>query len=331
MDYNQTYQSYYNRYYNGFEKKIKQLLIESKAGGGNFNELYTEIQKFIKNEIPKRTTIDKNDNLKSLLGIYKNRHTKFDLDLPEEEVIDKIFKNQIATEFNKLCVYSTNKEYEYKDLIREIALLNVCEQINRLLHNNSNFFNMFYRANMFEGFEIREYLGIGVENTEIYKKLNKILYPDYYMNSNENVNIVKIETERESQELDNISKTSGKLSNKLTVNEKSFLFHVMCKAISEKDNKKGTVKDEFNLPYTELLRLISLINFYDEKVFTEKYRDSNHYQILSQGLNHLKIENRLLFLQNLIKNIEEYKLTKTTKYIKEIANKTANQAILSKK
>ena len=58
---------------------------------------------------------------------------------------------------------------------------------------------------------------------------------------------------------------------------------------------------------------------------------SNHYQILSQGLNHFKKEDRLLFLQNLIKNIAEYKLTKTTKYIKQIANKTASLAVLSKK
>ena len=98
-----------------------------------------------------------------------------------------------------------------------------------------------------------------------------------------------------------------------------------------KKDKKDNKKDEFNLPYTELLRLISLIDFYDEKVFSEKYRDSNHYQILSQGLNHFKKEDRLLFLQNLIKNIAEYKLTKTTKYIKQIANKTASLAVLSKK
>ena len=105
----------------------------------------------------------------------------------------------------------------------------------------------------------------------------------------------------------------------------------MCKAISEEKDKKDNKKDEFNLPYTELLRLISLNDFYDEKVFTKKYRDSNHYQILAQGISHFKNEDRLLFLENLIKNIADYKLTKTTKYIKQIANKIAGEAVLRKK
>jgi hypothetical protein len=141
---------------------------------------------------------------------------------------------------------------------------------------------------MFDEFEIREYSPISMEQSDLFKKLNKIVYPEYYQNNYQNIITEKENDGFKDRNRDDEKKTSIPLVNKLNADEKSFLFHVIFKVIREENDNK----DEFNLPYTELLRLISLIDFYDEKVFTEKYRDSNHYQILSQGLNHFKKEDR---------------------------------------
>ncbi len=321
MDYNQVYNSYYNRYYNGFEKKIKKKFIDGKSTKTSFGMILNEILQYLDLEIPKRTTLNKNEDLKSLLIIFRNRYSYY-----EEDETQEILKNVIKDKFKKLDPHITEK-YTFDNLIREIALLNVSHEIRRLLQNNSRLFELFYKTKMFDEFEIREYSPIGLEQSSLFRKLNKIAYPEYY----QNISVEKEKTEINYIKKDNDIKTSNLIVNKLKADEKSFLFHVMCKAIREEDDKNDNKKDEFNLPYTELLRLISLIDFYDEKVFTEKYRDSNHYQILSQGLNHFKKEDRLLFLQNLIKNIADYKLTKTTKYIKQIANKIASEAVLRKK
>lgn len=331
MDYSQIYKSYYTRYYDKFEEKIKHIFINNKDRHTSFGLVLNNLLKCLDNEIPVRAVINGNENLKKFQKIFNNRYSYYDEDLDQEIMIEQILKNQIKPEFEILTDTSLTDRYSFNDLIREIAFLNVCHEIRRLLQNHNRLFEMFYKTKLFDEFEIRDYRGIGLEQSEIFIKLNKILYPDYYLNSHLNINIEEVKTETESQEIDNITKTTKGTSNKLKTDEKSFLFYIMCKAISEEKDKKDNKKDEFNLPYTELLRLISLIDFFDEKVFSEKYRDSNHYQILSQGLNHFKKEDRLLFLQNLIKNIAEYKLTKTTKYIKQIANKTASLAVLSKK
>ncbi|MFN4027517.1 MAG: hypothetical protein ACK4IZ_08740 [Flavobacterium sp.] len=304
-----------------FEKKIKNIFINAKNRKSSFGMSLNEILKCLDFEIPKRTFINKHEDLKSLLIIFKNRYLYY-----EEDEIQEVLKNVIKDKFKNLNSNITEK-YTFENFIREVALLNVSHEIRRLLQNNSSLFELFYITKMFDEFEIREYSPIGMQQSDLFKKLNKIVYPEYYQNSNHNIIIEKEKDAFQHQNRDDQKKTSNSLANKLNADEKSFLFYVMCKVIREEKDKK----DEFNLPYTELLRLISLIDFYDEKVFSEKYRDSNHYQILSKGLNHFKEEDKLLFLQNLIKNIAEYKLTKTTKYIKQIANKAASLAVLSKK
>lgn len=331
MDYSQIYKSYYTRYYDKFEEKIKHIFIDNKARHTSFGLVLNNLLKCLDNEIPVRSVINGNENFKKFQKIFNNRYSYYDEDLDQEIMIEQILKNQIKPEFEILTYSSLTNRYSFNDLIREIALLNVCHETRRLLQNHSRLFEMFYKTKMFDEFEIRDYRGIGLEQSEIFIKLNKILYPDYYINNFENGNIEEVKAETELTEIENISKNIMIPSNKLKIDEKSFLFYIMCKAISEEKDKKENKKDEFNLPYTELLRLISLIDFCDEKVFTKKYRDSNHYQILAQGISHFKNEDRLLFLENLIKNIADYRLTKTTKYIKQIANKIAGEAVLRKK
>lgn len=117
--------------------------------------------------------------------------------------------------------------------------------------------------------------------------------------------------------------------NNLKEDEKAFLFHVMCVALSEKKEEKKEEKEEsvlFNLPYTELIRLNSLIDFIDKYCFEKNFRDSNNYKILTKGLNHFEKTERIIFLLTLVDNIKIYQLPQTTKYIKTILNNEHNKS-----
>lgn len=85
--------------------------------------------------------------------------------------------------------------------------------------------------------------------------------------------------------------------------------------------KVDPINEGFNLPYTELIRLNTIIDFKDKFCFENNYRDSNNYKILAKGIEFFPNMERIAFLKNLIEKINDLLLPKTTKYIKELLNK----------
>lgn len=319
MEYSKLYEHYYSGYYNKFQEKIKKNFIAQKIKKISFQESFNLIIDYLDFEIPKRTLVNNDSELILLLKKFRDRYSIF-----EEDETEEVLKNVIEELFEKLNIQSQKRNYNFNDFIREIALLEVAHEIRRLLSNNYRLFELIYKTRMFDEFEIKEYRSISLEQTDLYIKLNKIVNPKQYQNeSQEEERVTFLNTEKE-----NNTKALTLPVNKLNDNEKSFLFHIMCKTINKEPDKNDSKNFEFNLPNTELLRLNSLIDFYDEKVFTDSYRDSNHYKILSKGINYFEEKNKLFFLQNLIAKIAEYKLTETTKHIQEIVSTISHKSIL---
>lgn len=317
MDYNLIYTQLYNLNYLRFEKIIKNRLVKSKAQKLNFGNVSNEIRNYLTAYHSKKLDFLKNNKLEELYSTFQKRYTYFEIDHIEE-----IFKNKIEKEFNKLV---TNRNYTLKDLIKDIALLEIANEIGRLLQIHSSLFDLFYKANEFEEFEIRVYGNYALENVPLYKKLQKKVYPEYYNNdSNTSFSIKPFELLKSNNEENfNGINTSYNLSSE----DKSFLFHIMCKALSDANKSNG----DYNLPYTELLRLNTIIDFKDEKSFTKNYGDSSHYKILAKGLNHIPVNDRIIFINNLIANLKNLQLKETTKYIKQILNTHLNQLSSKKK
>lgn len=291
MDYNQKYQKYYSRYYFTFEKKIKKIFINAKKQKSSFGIILNEIYKCLDFEIPKRTNLNKNENLKSLLIIFRNRHSYY-----EEDEIHEILKNVIKDKFNNLNPHITEK-YLFDDFIREIALLNVSHEIRRLLQNNSRLFELFYKAKMFDDFEIRDYSPISLEQSEIFIKLNKILYPDYYTTTYNN----KFETETElvsipKKEIEEIETIKFNIS-KFSEDEKIFLLHALYKA-----DKK--------IPQTEFLKIMLITNdIEDISIFYESQPGNNNlYRKFSEGIGYLADSKKRDFINNIIQKIQYFNL-----------------------
>lgn len=291
MDYNQTYQIYYSRYYNMFEKKIKNIFINAKNRKSSFGMSLNEILKCLDFEIPKRTFINKHEDLKSLLIIFKNRYLYY-----EEDEIQEVLKNVIKDKFKNLNSNITEK-YTFENFIREVALLNVSQEIRRLLQNNSSLFELFYITKMFDEFEIREYSPIGLEQSEIFIKLNKIVHPEYYTTTYEN----KFETEAESfsipkKEIEEIETIKFNLS-KFSEDEKIFLLHVLYNA-----DKK--------IPQTEFLKIMLITNdIEDISIFYESQPGNNNlYRKFNEGIEYLADSKKRDFIINIIQKIQYFNL-----------------------
>lgn len=317
MDYKLIYNQLYDQNYLRFEKIIKKRLVKSKAQKLNFGIASNEIRNYLTAYHSKKIDFLKDNKLEELYSTFLKRYTYFEIDHIEE-----VFKRKIEKHFNELV---TNPNYTLDDLIKDIALIEIANEIGRLLQNHSTLFDLFYKANDFQEFEIKDYGHIALENVTLYKKLHKKVYPEYYLNdsnlsfNNKPFELLKIINEENFNEIDT--------GNELSSDEKSFLFHIMCKALSDANKSKT----DYNLPYTELLRLNTIIDFKDEKSFTKNYGDSTHYKILAKGLNHIPVNDRSIFLNNLIANLKKLQLKETTKYIKQMLNTHLNQLSSKKK
>ena len=164
MNYEQEYQYFFNKYYSKSEKLIKQFLIIEKSKKRNANLVYNELEKYLSNKTVTIFAGVKYPSLEGLLLLFNNRHKNY-----EADEINLIFANEIKTGFEKIDILELLPPYyTLRKLLMEIAILNALNEINRLLLLNRNLFNLFYLLDDFTDFEIKDYVGFSIEDTDIF-------------------------------------------------------------------------------------------------------------------------------------------------------------------
>lgn len=177
MNYEKIYNEFYSKYYDKAEYLIKLFLIKSKSENLTFGYSLNEVRSYVIENYSKEKKFFENSNLIKLHAIFLQRHSIYEINQ-----IQEIFANPILKAFRKIPVAELPKEYSYSKLIKDIALVEVKEEILRLLTNNSSLLHMFYQLNNFEEFEIRYYDNLLLEQYPIYKKMNLALNPAYFEN-----------------------------------------------------------------------------------------------------------------------------------------------------
>src|SRR5690606_7314026 len=114
--------------------------------------------------------LNKYDCLKNLHIIFQKRYALYEIDILQE-----VFTHEVKEDFGKIKKDELPLHYSYSQLIKDIAVFEIVNEILRLLQNNSQLLNMFYKANYFDEFEIRECSEFYLENYPLYKKLDLIL------------------------------------------------------------------------------------------------------------------------------------------------------------
>jgi hypothetical protein len=245
----------------------------------------------------------------------------FEDDYKKGTSISVIIEKEVLAEFNiAIDRYQINTDtnhelhnYTFEEFINDLIVYDTLGRIVLRLDNNYELYELFFELNNYEEFTLENFQGDVIES-KIYKKYHKILYPENNISQ-------EIELTSEAPILSKMT-----ISDKLNNEEKAFLFYIKCKAMSEP--KKDLKSVSFNLPATELLRLKTITDFKDFASFDEnKYRDSTNYKILTQGIKFFATDDRIDFIKTLIEKLKDFKLPKTTKYIKEILNKEHNKNI----
>ncbi|MBC7557294.1 MAG: hypothetical protein H7195_10075 [Chryseobacterium sp.] len=301
MDYKKHYEYCYNKTFNIGEKIIKETLIKSKAKSLVFYlnlNIINDSQNLL---IIKKSNIRLFDSLSNLATIFENKYYDY-----TENNTELTIQNYIYPAFINIKIDQLPKNYSFEKFLRDFGVYKGIVDVVKNFKNNLDVYNKMYVDNKFNEFKI--------------PKNNTVLNETY------------IDKESKIQNRKLNAQISGDNKN-LNAEEKAFLFHIMCIALADKNKVKSEENNEslnFNLPFTELIRLNTIIDFKDNHCFGKNFGDSTNYKILTKGINHFEKVDRILFLSTLVTNIKEYQLSKTTKYIKTILNNEVNKNIKMK-
>ena len=175
MNYEKIYQDFYLKYYSKAEILIKNFLIKRHSEKRIFNNSINEVMFYLDKNFRNRFITYNNE---SLYQTFLESRRFYSID-----VIQEVFNNEVKAEFDKINILELPANYNYSKLIKEIALIEVENDIRRLLSKNYNLLDMFYKLNKFDEFEIKEYKGLYLEDTQIFIKLHSELYPESYDHS----------------------------------------------------------------------------------------------------------------------------------------------------
>lgn len=185
MDYEEIYEGFYSKYYDKIEHLIKRFFIKRQNQKKSFLNSYNEVFHYLGFDFEKKLNIFKCENLTKLHQIFYQRYTIYSSD-----ELQGIFENEIKAEYDRIKLSELPENYNYIKFIKEVALIEVGNEISRLLSNNLKLLELFYKLNDFDGFEIRRHGNLALENYPIYKKLNSKIYQDipceFYIDSTEN-------------------------------------------------------------------------------------------------------------------------------------------------
>jgi len=195
--YETIYEEYYNKYYRIAESLVKQYFITSKSKKRPFLYSINEARIYLFKRFIDTYQLNRN-HFEELHTIYNRRYSFYSEDENKE-----IFLNEVKAAYDKINFSELPQDYSYTKFLRELAIVEVAKEIDRLLSNNSKLFEMIYISNEFDLFEIKYYRHTLLESLPLYKLLHKKAYPEYYL---EEVELEKVNSSLIPSSNDNASK-----------------------------------------------------------------------------------------------------------------------------
>jgi hypothetical protein len=305
MEYKETYDYFYKKAYLLTKQSLRKKLIQSRLESKVFYIVRNEINEFRNKIISKKSNLKLYCELNELNTLFCNSIHNYN-----QNNIELALRNEVHPMYLKLNDSEKPSCYTFKKFVSDLAMFQGhCDVITEF-RNQIGFYQEKYDQNDLEDLRIPQPENKSIENSAIIEKTQKQF--------STKLNHLSVQTEIET---DPVSSSI----NRLTKEEKSFLFYIMCKALSEP--KEIQTSEGFNLPLTELIRLNTIIDFKDKFCFQEKFRDSNNYKMLAKGIEYFSNTERIAFLNTLIEKTTNLKLTKTMRFIKEMRNNEHNKKI----
>lgn len=291
MDYYKIYTEQYDNNYTVEQNLIKNELITYKEKNREFTFAHNAISKSIyeKNEM---NIINKNSSLRELYHHFIASRSGY-----SEDFTRLSLENEAIEKYNSIDSIDLPSEYSFKLFTRDLALLMSATEINRLFSNHRSLFEMMYELNNFKNFEIKTYDNIAIEDTQLFQKLHKKLYPNQYLK------LVKATGEIQTSKYEDVEFEISKF----TIDEKIFLLHVCQKSFA-------------TLAMTEFSKLMLITNnINDFRLFIEEPSKNYYYNRINKGLDvYNSFETKRDLINSVIDKIKFFKLPNVNKALNQI-------------
>jgi hypothetical protein len=267
MDYEEIYEGFYSKYYTKIEFLIKRFFIKRQNQKKVFLNSYNEVFHYLGYDFVNKHGIFNNKELEKLYQVFTKRHSIYSFD-----EVQGIFENEIKAEYERIELSNFPAKHNYIKFVKEIALIEVGNEISRLLSNNSKLLEMFYKLYDFEEFEIRCHGNLALEDYPIYKKLHAKLYPETEINFVQSDVLKTLKTE--------LAALCDTVCNPNHWNERTFkLFNYLI----DNYEKNGNVK---------FINVYKFINDLDSQVYAIRFTHNTYKSFILEnfGVKLTKIE-----------------------------------------
>lgn len=291
------YKSTYDKTFYEVQGKIKEALIKAKSESRTFNFTLNAIINSHQ-DLTNKSLIKSNKSLSLLELTYKKSISNY-----SENAIELALKNDIYPEYLKLNADELPPNYIFQNFVFDLGALQGLMEVDRLFRNHSRLFEMMFNLNDFSDFEIKEY-EIDLDNTPIFKKLHKRLYPHLYVIEEQ----LKKERIISKDKLTNAELIDLKpiIDNieKFTDNDKAFIYN-LC------------LNEKYKIPMTEKVKLLLIagevheINIYQ---FSKNF--DTFYSKANKGIDYSSSINKTLsFLEQFIEKLSFFNLKETNEIL----------------
>lgn len=305
MDYKNTYDYFYNKTFSIAERKIKTVLLTGVDNAKTFNTIQNNIIFEIENREKKRSNINRYVALNSLLHFYQKKLSEYQFNQ-----IEFSLKNDVVFEYNKLHKKDLPENYTYTKFVADLGILKASNEAYRLFRNYGSLFNMMYELKDFSEFELEENNdNITLENTPLFIKLRKILYPHENRIQSAEINLINLNNKNKIESKNKIDKAEEILRfniSKFSENDKLFLLHIC-------------LNKSYNIPLSEAAKIVVITSNIDNlSIFSQETNNCVFYAKLNKGIDHYSGKPQREFIDNIILKLEPFGLININKAVQSI-------------
>jgi hypothetical protein len=294
------YKSTYDKTFYEVQGKIKEALIKAKSESRTFNFTLNAIINS-NQELINKNLIKSNKSLSLLELNYKKSLNNY-----SENAIELALKNDIYPEYLKLNGDELPPNYIFQNFVFDLGALYGLTEVDRLFSNHSRLFEMMFKLNDFSDFEIKEF-EIELDNTHIFKKLHKRLYP-------QSKSVIKAQKTEVS--ISDIDPKFTLLNN----DEKILLIHIIYNAFF----KKNKIDNHSKIDLTDFARVIYLTkDCVESNIFDKNYSSKTFYKKLNEGIIYSdSLDKRSKLITSLLEKIDILNLKSIKEHIESIKTTT---------
>lgn len=310
MDYLQIYNDQFDATWAQIKSKTIDDFKTARKNKKNFNTLFNNIISNLYAEQEKIIEYFNNHTLNSCYKLFEKRHSLYDANLEQQEVISLILQNEVIEEHLSL------EKSNYENFIKKIGKHQAISKIGNHLGNYYEYYKLIYNQDKYENFYAKDFEDIGFENSSEYIEMLNEEYPN---RAKESVKLIGTHTTEgylnNEKNIAEMNKEDIRYQAKIasfSTKQKHFLLAVLFDSIGSNNEDKGKYGV---LPLSEYVRIIAIVkDIMPLEVFYKSIANISIYTELKKKQKLVKKNEKDIFINELNNKLNDLNIITFQKF-----------------